>query len=193
MSFHSRSYDSDTPPSSGAATPTTLSSQQQSSLGTSLSTMWTGIIRRFSSDSAGFDSSSPHLSTATTSSSFPGYRDRDRAETLKDGINGVYAPPTVRRVASPFRPPPLDPIVLSGYQDNTPASAKLLSSAIAEEIRIMLPERLRIMEDWTLVYSLEQDGASLATLYKKSIRYEGRRLGFVLVVKDGEGGVSSCP
>ncbi len=55
----------------------------------------------------------------------------------------------------------------------------------------MVPARLTIVDEWNLVYSLDQDGASLATLYEKCGHYEGRRVGFVLVVKDREGGVSS--
>ena len=55
----------------------------------------------------------------------------------------------------------------------------------------MVPERLRLMESWKLTYSLEQDGASLITLYQRARMYENKRVGFVLVVKDQEGGVSS--
>jgi hypothetical protein len=114
---------------------------------------------------------------------------QENGDHLRDGINGVFVP-SIRRAESPFRPPPLDPIVLHGYKDNTPKSARLLSNAVAEEIRIMLPERLRIMEDWRLVYSLEQHGASLSTLYGKCTEFQGKRAGFVLVVRDSEGGVS---
>lgn len=88
-----------------------------------------------------------------------------------------------------MRPPPLDPLILHGYRPGTPSSAKLLSPAVAEEIRTMVPERLRIVDDWHLIYSLEQDGASLATLYQRCRQFEGKRAGFVLVVKDLEGGV----
>jgi hypothetical protein len=104
----------------------------------------------------------------------------------KDGITGVYTP--VHRTASPFRPPPLEPLVLQGLREGT---SRLLTPAVAEEIRTMVPERLKIVEDWKLVYSLEQDGASLSTLYHKCSQFERRRVGFVLVVKDQEGGVSS--
>jgi hypothetical protein len=113
------------------------------------------------------------------------------APSPKDGINDVFHPPHMARTASPFRPPPLDPIVLHGYKSSTAPDARLLSHAIAEEIRIMLPERLRIVEDWRLLYSLEQDGASLATLYQKAAAVYGRRIGFVLVVRDEAGGVRS--
>ncbi|EPE03655.1 oxidation resistance protein 1 [Ophiostoma piceae UAMH 11346] len=95
------------------------------------------------------------------------------------------------RTASPLllRPPPLEPLTLSGFSPDTPASARLLTSTVAEEIRIMVPERLRIEEDWKLAYSLDQDGASLATLYEKAARYDEHRIGFVLVVKDQDGGI----
>jgi len=54
----------------------------------------------------------------------------------------------------------------------------------------MVPARLSLVDEWNLVYSLDQDGASLATLYDKCDAYRGKRVGFVLVVKDLEGGVS---
>jgi hypothetical protein len=47
------------------------------------------------------------------------------------------------------------------------------------------------VDEWNLAYSLEQDGVSLATLYKRSEEYRGKRGGFVLVVRDGSGGVST--
>lgn len=90
-----------------------------------------------------------------------------------------------------MRLPPLEPLTLKGFREDTPAQARLLSSAIAEELRIMVPARLGIVDEWNLVYSLDQDGASLATLYEKCSEYAGRRVGYVLVVKDHEGGVSS--
>ena len=139
--------------------------------------MWTGLIRRFS-----------------TEDSFPSQADTAYEENNglhKDGINGVFNPK--RRTASPFRPPPLDPLILHGYRESTPDSAKLLTGAVAEEIRTMIPERLRIVDDWYLIYSLEQDGASLTTLYQRCRQYEGKRAGFVLVVKDQDGGVSYPP
>lgn len=39
------------------------------------------------------------------------------------------------------------------------------------------------------MYSLEEHGVSLGTLYKKCEDLRGLRNGFVLVVRDGEGGV----
>jgi hypothetical protein len=96
----------------------------------------------------------------------------------------VYTPPY--RNASPYRPPPLYPVTLKGYE---PTSTPLLSRALAEEIRLLVPPRLQLCEEWNLVYSLEQDGVSLGTLYKKCFDWRGLRNGFVLVVKDGDGGV----
>lgn len=107
-----------------------------------------------------------------------------------EGVDGVYTPPRIPRTASPMAPPPLDPIQLHGYAQETTPDARLLNTTIAEEIRIMVPTRLAIVDDWNLVYSLDQDGASLATLYEKCAHFQGKRVGFVLVVKDCEGGVS---
>lgn len=101
----------------------------------------------------------------------------------------VYTPPY--RAASPFQPPPLYPVSLKGYNASTTQSAQLLSRALAEEIRLLVPPRLQLCEEWNLVYSLEQNGVSLGTFYKKCDALRGLRNGFVLIVKDGEGGVSS--
>ncbi|KAM0285479.1 hypothetical protein ACHAQH_001429 [Verticillium albo-atrum] len=144
--------------------------------------MWSSLTRHFSS--------ADMASSQTSDPSSPRRLPHAHTEPLspRDGIKGVFTPPNLSRTASPFRPPPLDPIILNGYRDATPATARLLTHAVAEEIRIMLPERLRILEDWNLVYSLEQDGASLHTLYGKAAAIHGRRIGFVLVVRDDAGG-----
>ncbi|KAF2760877.1 TLD-domain-containing protein [Pseudovirgaria hyperparasitica] len=109
----------------------------------------------------------------------------DRSSSLKD-MGSVFSPP--RRHASPFQPPPLTPLTLQGYKSGTADSAKLLSKSLAEEIRLLMPPRLQLQENWSLAYSLEQDGVSLATLYKNCDQYRGRRGGYVLVIRDGEGG-----
>ncbi|KAM0322425.1 hypothetical protein ACHAQA_009492 [Verticillium albo-atrum] len=151
--------------------------------------MWSSLTRHFSSADMASDSQ-PHAHTDGPAA--PGHlahaHTAPSAASPRDGVSGVFVPANLSRTASPFRPPPLDPIVLRGYRDATPVTARLLSHAVAEEIRIMLPERLRIMEDWNLVYSLEQDGASLHTLYAKAAAVYGRRIGFVLVVRDDAGG-----
>lgn len=113
-------------------------------------------------------------------------REAQQERTAADGINGVFQPP-IKRTISPFRPPPLDPLVLANRGGDSPG---LLTHEIAEEIRTMIPERLRITEHWKIAYSLEHDGASLSTLYQKCRKFEGKRVGFVLVVKDRDGGVS---
>ena len=138
--------------------------------------MW-GMIRRFSSEDT------------QTGNQLDSVFEPEYNKQGSDGVNSVFNP--ANRTASPFRPPPLDPIVLQGYKENTPDAARLLSAAVAEEIRAMVPERLRIVEHWRLVYSLEQDGASLATLYQNCRQYQGRRAGFILVVRDQEGAVSN--
>lgn len=103
--------------------------------------------------------------------------------------NGVYTPP--QRTASPFQPPPLTPLSLNGIPTSSPRSAQILSRALAEEIRLLVPPRLQLAEIWSLVYSLENDGVSLATLYKKCSAPEvPKRSSFVLVIRDAAGGVS---
>ncbi|XP_014555010.1 hypothetical protein COCVIDRAFT_39217 [Bipolaris victoriae FI3] len=101
-------------------------------------------------------------------------------------MNAVFQP--THRIASPFQPPPLTPLSLKGWRSGMRENGKLLSKALAEEIRLLLPPRLQLVDEWSLTYSLEQNGVSLATLYKEADEYRGRRGGFVLVVRDGSGG-----
>jgi hypothetical protein len=174
--------------STRAVTPPGGASSASSStfLTASVSNLWGGLVRRFSAEPS---SSTP----AQTAPSLP------HAKTFQpdgDSNGGVYSLPhhhilRSHRTASPMRPPPLEPLQLLGFSDDTRADARLLTVAIAEEIRLMVPARLSIVDEWKLVYSLEQDGASLSTLYERCARYQGKRVGFVLCVKDCEGGVSA--
>jgi hypothetical protein len=170
------------------ATPTSSSGTSTPNGGGSLlSASWTfpqplsqavgGLLRRFSSDPPHKDQASSNYSDSFASTS-----------NKNEGIDGVYTPPY--RTASPFQPPPLYPVNLEGYKDSTPESARLLTRALAEEIRLLVPPRLQLCEEWKLVYCLEEDGVSLGTLYKKCDELRGLRNGFVLVVRDGDGGVS---
>jgi hypothetical protein len=173
-------HHDETPTSSEASTPNNHLSASWS-VPTSVSHAVTGLLRRFSSDTP--SSNNTHSSPATiTSPTFS-------ATKKGNAVDGVYTPPY--RTASPFQPPPLYPIDLNGYKAGTPASARLLTRALAEEIRLLVPPRLQLCEEWNLVYSLEQDGVSLGTLYKKCDDLRGLRNGFVLIIKDGEGGVRS--
>jgi hypothetical protein len=93
----------------------------------------------------------------------------------------VYSPP--RRTASPFQPPPLTPLTLKVSSN---ASHLLLTRSLAEEIRLLVPPRLQLLDTWQLAYSLDRDGSSLATLYENCKIYSRRsqRAGYVLVVRD---------
>ncbi|KAL1968247.1 hypothetical protein VTN77DRAFT_2082 [Rasamsonia byssochlamydoides] len=94
---------------------------------------------------------------------------------------------TPKRTASPFQPPPLTPLTLKSTADTT---HQLLTVALAEEIRLLVPPRLQLVDTWRLAYSLERDGSSLATLYESCRQYSHRsqRAGYVLVVRDTSGG-----
>jgi hypothetical protein len=168
-------FQEHTPTSSGTTTPTPSSS---SYFPATISHAVTGFLRRLSTDQ--------HLekgdSAPKQSTTFPA-----TSSSSSNGMDGVYTPPY--RDASPFQPPPLYPLTLQGYSASTAPSARLLSRTVAEEIRLLVPPRLQLCDEWNLVYSLEQDGVSLGTLYKKCEGLRGLRNGFVLVVRDGEGGV----
>ncbi|KAL8853294.1 MAG: hypothetical protein Q9221_001906 [Calogaya cf. arnoldii] len=103
-----------------------------------------------------------------------------------DMYNGVYTPP--QRTASPFQPPPLTPLTLK--PGNASSSSLILTRALAEEIRLLVPPRLQLAESWSLAYSLEKDGVSLTTLYTKcASRSIPKSSSFILVIKDAAGGI----
>ncbi|MCJ1226175.1 oxidation resistance protein 1 [Toensbergia leucococca] len=105
---------------------------------------------------------------------------------LKD-MNGTYTPP--HRNASPFQPPPLTPLTLLGLPYSSSPSAQILSRILAEEIRLLVPPRLQLIDTWSLTYSLERDGVSLATLYNKCAPYLSTLSQFILVIRDAAGGI----
>ncbi|KAF3492183.1 oxidation resistance protein 1 [Arthroderma uncinatum] len=95
--------------------------------------------------------------------------------------SAVFTPP--RRTASPFHPPPLTPLTL---ESSPKTSDRLLTRSLAEEIRLLVPPRLQLVDTWKLVYNLDRDGASLSTLYDKCREHSGlsQRAGYLLVVRD---------
>lgn len=110
--------------------------------------------------------------------------------SLSDTAGGMLTQPFLPpRRLSPFQPPPLTPLQLRGYDDSTRRRARLLDSALAEEVRLLVPPRLQLCEHWDLAYSLEQHGSTLRTLYARCAAYRGKRAGFVLVVRDAAGAV----
>lgn len=107
---------------------------------------------------------------------FGGRENRASSEEIKDPLLDLSDPP-------------LTPLALHGYSTTT--KNKILTADIGEEVRNILPARLQISPDWELLYSMEQHGASLSTLYRL-IKPEGRqydRNGYVLAVKDRKGTV----
>ena len=99
--------------------------------------------------------------------------------------SGLYTPP--RRTQSPFQPPPLTPLELRHTLSPTAAESLLLTRSLAEEIRLLIPPRLQLLEHWKLAYSLEVHGSSLATLYEHcaNVNIHSQRSGYVLVIRDG--------
>ncbi|GAA5901688.1 hypothetical protein JCM6882_006041 [Rhodosporidiobolus microsporus] len=65
-----------------------------------------------------------------------------------------------------------------------PGVVKVLDEDVAEGIRPSLPPRLRLSPRWTLLYSLDQHGISLSTLFSQLEKgLKERDGGFVLVIR----------
>lgn len=105
-------------------------------------------------------------------------RNANNMNTAHSSSTSLYTP---KRTASPFQPPPLTPLTLK-----SPSTTTILSRALAEEIRLLVPPRLQLVDTWRLAYSLERDGSSLSTLYDqcRKISEHNPRAGYVLVVRD---------
>lgn len=173
-----------TTPHSGSSTPPPQSTTSSSSyLSYPVSHVVSGLYRRLT-ESALNPSPPPPPSHSTHHPQAP-----PPSSSTTTSANGFYTPP--HRTASPFQPPPLTPLSLTGI---TTPSAQVLSRALAEEIRLLVPPRLQLADTWSLVYSLEQDGVSLATLYKRCAAPSlPKNSSFVLVVKDAAGSVCPSP
>lgn len=70
------------------------------------------------------------------------------------------------------------PIKLIG---TNPAARSIMDEELAEGIRLHLPTRLKISSKWELIYSIDQHGTSLSTLYTQSNRQNGSS---ILIIKD---------
>ena len=57
-------------------------------------------------------------------------------------------------------------MTLTGYKEST--HHRLLDLELANNIRNLIPARFQLFDNWELVYSLEQHGISLNTLYRNS-------------------------
>ena len=66
---------------------------------------------------------------------------------------------------------------------------RVLTKEVANEIRALLPARLQLHDEWRCVYSLDEHGVSLSTLYGRCDANRGLlgdRPGFVVVVQDAD-------
>lgn len=99
------------------------------------------------------------------------------------------SPPLHAGTFSYYDDEPLPPISLHGYMPTT--KNRLLTPEMCDEIRNLMPTRVQLYTDWHLLYSLEQFGASLHSLYANVMPSSKltRRVGYVLVIKDRKGSI----
>jgi hypothetical protein len=139
------------------------------------------FFRRTSRDRS---SSRKALSPSPSFPDLSAYQTNTSAFSQNSLAPGVYTPARAPAMP-PYTPPPLTPLTLRSPNLISP----ILTRQLAEEIRLLVPTRLELVDTWRLLFSLERDGSSLATLYSSLDNYRGLRGGFVLVVKDAGGNV----
>ncbi|SMN21514.1 similar to Saccharomyces cerevisiae YPL196W OXR1 Protein of unknown function required for normal levels of resistance to oxidative damage [Maudiozyma saulgeensis] len=83
----------------------------------------------------------------------------------------------------------LPEVNLVGYLPST--KNKLLTEGMCDEIRMLMPARIQLYNEWTLLYSLEQHGASLHSLYSNVTPDDdiNKRIGYVIIIKDRQNGI----
>ncbi|GAA5855172.1 hypothetical protein JCM8547_008970 [Rhodosporidiobolus lusitaniae] len=133
-------------------------------------------------------SPSPSRSTLTPSaSSSSSSASAGRAKTFPDPST---LQPRSRPAPSPGGgafDPAAQPIKLVGVR---PGVQRVLDEDVAEGLRPSLPPRLRLSPRWTLLYSLDQHGISLSTLFSQLEKgLKDRDGGFVMVIKTERGEV----
>lgn len=97
----------------------------------------------------------------------------------------------IKQETEDFDDPPLTPLQLIGRKPSS--KHKILTEELAEELRQHVPSILQISHTWELLYSIDQSGTSLQTLYNnckpKSNENLNRRRGFFIVVEDTRGNI----
>lgn len=83
----------------------------------------------------------------------------------------------------------LPSVKLNGYLPTT--KNRLLTPEMCDEMRSLMPTRIQLYTEWQLLYSLEQHGASLHSLYDNLITESKTpiRVGYVIVIKDRKQGI----
>ena len=151
--------------------------------------MPTTMKRRDSSDSNPSQlSSSPSARGSLSSSAILGHFNAITSSIQRRLSSGLGSPhSSVSHEDEPQhhsheQDPPLTPIILNGFSAST--TERIMTDKLAEDIRLMMPARLQVQENWELVYSLDQHGVSLATLYARCKAYNSPQAGYVIIVKD---------
>ncbi|KAL6942376.1 hypothetical protein ACO0QE_003551 [Hanseniaspora vineae] len=83
----------------------------------------------------------------------------------------------------------LPEITLNGYKPET--RHRVVKQDMCNDLRSLMPTRIQLYSSWTLLYSLEQHGASLSTLYSdvKPTDATNKRVGYLMAIQDMDGGI----
>ncbi|GMM42636.1 hypothetical protein FOG51_01341 [Hanseniaspora uvarum] len=88
------------------------------------------------------------------------------------------------------------PVSLSDYKNTT--KHRLLKEEMVSDLRTLMPMRVKLYKTWTLLYSMEENGSSLSTLYRccqkdyDEYRYKQQsfsRNGYLLIIQDMKDGI----
>lgn len=83
----------------------------------------------------------------------------------------------------------LPTVKLTGYLPTT--KNRLITPDMCDQLRSLMPTRVQLYTEWELLYSLEQHGSSLKSLYDHVSPQSTTpmRVGYVIVIKDRKNGI----
>ncbi|CAO3675382.1 unnamed protein product [Rhizopus stolonifer] len=97
--------------------------------------------------------------------------------TAVDALTNLASASTKNSFLADFDMPP---IVLQGRKRDT---EPVLTEFMAEKIRPYIPRRFRVASSWKMLYSLDQNGVSLFSLYSSTQSYDGP---CIMIIKDAD-------
>ncbi|SCU98812.1 LAFA_0G20274g1_1 [Lachancea sp. 'fantastica'] len=112
-----------------------------------------------------------------------------RLSTMKGRQDTTIDTDSVDNTTPAFEDESLPPVTLHGYIEST--RSRLLSPDICDELRNLMPTRIQLYSDWHLLYSLQQHGASLQSLFGRTAPDQAvpARIGYVILIEDRKGGL----
>ncbi|CAO3655747.1 unnamed protein product [Mucor hiemalis] len=126
------------------------------------------------------DDSSSIVSSSNSTNSLATTVDSSNSVNNSAAVDALVIASLIPTKAKPIN---FDEMPIVTLSDRKQDSEVVLTEDIAELIRPYLPRRYRVAPKWNLLYSLDQHGVSLGTMYSQMKDYEGPCM---MIIKDAD-------